>query len=516
MRALRVVWSPLWLPGFALALAIMLFALEVPSRERITNAALGAVGVLLTWMRRGGHSSCMESPKWHISLQTMSAMRSDGRSRYRKCASASISTPSLRGRAPERPNRTGTFRRVGFPRFRPNRPNRPNRPINTIRQDDAMPSLPDHFLQLRSTVTSSGQLRVMLAEVPMPVPGPDEVIIRIEASPINPSDMGLLFGLADLSNARMEGSAAQQALVADISAAAMRAMQARLDQPLPVGNEAAGTVVGAGSSAPAQALLGKTVAMLGGEMYAEYRCLSASQCMVLPAGVDARKGASCYVNPLTALSMPETMRSEGHTAIVHTAAASNLGQMLNRICIADGIALVNIVRKPEQETLLREAGARYVLDSSSEGFMPRLIDALAETGATIGFDAIGGGPLAGQILLAMEAAASRGAGFSRYGSSTHKQVYVYGRLDLTPTVVPPGVGMAWGMGGYLLTYFLQKIGADGRRRLRERVVSGLDTLFASHYTREITLAQMLDIDTARACNAKSTGEKYLLVPAHAV
>lgn len=369
--------------------------------------------------------------------------------------------------------------------------------------------LPATGLQLRSHIKSEGILELSLAEVPVPTPGPEEVIVRIEATPINPSDLGLLIGGADMSTARQTGEAT---IVADVPPAGMKAMGARMDESLPVGNEGAGVVVAAGSSEAAQALMGKTVAVLGGEMYAEYRCLHVMQCMPLPEDASARDGASCFVNPLTSLGMTETMRMEGHTALIHTAAASNLGQMLNKICIADGINLVNIVRKPEQEKILRDIGAKYVVNSSSENFMGELIDAIAETGATLAFDAIGGGPLAGQILIAIEAAAMRGKEYSRYGSDVNKQVYVYGRLDLSPTQIPPGVGMSWSAGGWLLTPFLSKIGHEGRERLRARVLSELKTTFASHYTQEISLKEALNLDTLNAYNAKATGEKYLINP----
>ena len=290
-------------------------------------------------------------------------------------------------------------------------------------------------------------------------------------------------------------------------------MAARMDQSLPVGNEGAGTVIAAGESDAAQALLGKTVAVLGGEMYAQYRKLHIAQCMLLPDDATARDGASCFVNPLTALSFPETMRMEGHKALVHTAAASNLGQMLNKICLADGVDVVNIVRKQEQADILKKIGAKYIVDSSTDTFMEDLIDALAETGATLGFDAIGGGPLAGQILVAMEAAVNRTAKeYSRYGSTQHKQVYIYGRLDLGQTMLPPGVGMAWGVGGYLLTPFLQKVGAEAREKMRQRVAAELKTTFASHYTQEISLRDLINPETAIAYNAKATGEKYLVNP----
>lgn len=368
-------------------------------------------------------------------------------------------------------------------------------------------------LQLRTHIKPEGVLELSLAEVELEAPGSEEVVVRVEATPINPSDLGLLIGPADLSTARVSGSDERPVLTADISQAGMRAMGARMDKSLPVGNEGAGVVVAAGNSPEAQALLGKTVAILGGDMYTEYRKVHIAQCLALPDDATSRDGASCFVNPLTSLSFPETMKLEGHKALVHTAAASNLGQMLNKICIADGIDLVNIVRKPEQEEILRTIGAKYIVNSTSDTFMADLIDALAETGATLGFDAIGGGPLAGQILIAMEAAVNRTAKeYSRYGSAQHKQVYVYGRLDLSPTVLPAGVGMAWGCGGWLLTPFLQRIGSEGRDRLRQRVVRELKTTFASHYSQEISLRDVLTPEIARAYDAKATGEKFLINP----
>lgn len=372
--------------------------------------------------------------------------------------------------------------------------------------------LPDTFKQLRTLVTEDSKLELSLADVKMPTPGDTDIVIRVEATPINPSDLGLLVGAGDLSTLRNEGTKDDPKLVADIPGAGMRAMQARLGQSLAVGNEGAGTVVAAGSSDAAQALMGKTVTGLGGEFYGEYRMLNVAQVMELPEGATARDGASCFVNPLTALSFPETMRMEGHKGLIHTAAASNLGQMLNKICIADGVPLVNVVRKPEQEKILRDLGAQHVVNSSSDTFMEDLIKAIVETKATLAFDAVGGGPLAGQLLTAMEAAANIGAEYSRYGSADPKHVYIYGRLDLSPTTIPPGVGMAWSAGGYLLTYFLQKIGAEGREKLRKRVMAELKTTFASHYTDEISLAEALDPETLQNYNAKRTGEKFLINP----
>jgi len=368
-------------------------------------------------------------------------------------------------------------------------------------------------LELRSLIRKNGELELSLARVTVRAPGPDDVVVRIEASPLNPSDLGLLFGAADMSTARAAGTADAPVVTATVPEKLMRNMAARVDQSMPVGNEGAGVVVEAGASPAAQALLGKTVAVLGGAMYAQYRVIKAAQCLVLPEGTTAAEGASCFVNPLTSLSMTETMRREGHTALVHTAAASNLGQMLNRICMKDGIALVNIVRKPQQEEILRKLGAKIVLNSSSPEFMQQLTQALVDTGATLAFDAIGGGKLAGQILTCMEAAANtRATEYSRYGSTVHKQVYIYGSLDRGPTELNRNFGMAWGVGGWLLTPFLQKIGAEAAQKLRERVVAELKTTFASHYTREVSLAEALSLEAIAVYGKQATGEKYLINP----
>jgi len=286
-----------------------------------------------------------------------------------------------------------------------------------------------------------------------------------------------------------------------------------VDQSLPVGNEGAGVVVRAGSSDRAGALMGKTVAILGGAMYAQYRSIKAAQCLVLPPGTTPAEGADCFVNPLTALGMVETMRLEGHKALVHTAAASNLGQMLNKICLKDRVALVNIVRKPEQVALLKKIGATYVCNSGSPTFMDDLVEALAASGATLAFDAIGGGRLAGQILTAMEIAANRTAKeYSRYGSTVHKQVYIYGGLDRGPTEFNRAFGMAWGIGGWLLTAFLQKIGFDAAQKLRERVASEIKTTFAATYTKEVSLVEALRLEEIAVYSKLATGEKYLINP----
>jgi len=368
-------------------------------------------------------------------------------------------------------------------------------------------------LQLRSLVRSNGELELSLASVPIPEPAPDEVLVRIEAAPLNPSDLILMFGLADMSTARFSGTGANSVVTASTPEKLVKAMAGRADQSLPVGNEGAGVVVKAGASPAAQALMGKTVAVIGGATYSQHKCLKAAMCLVLPAGTTPAEGASCFVNPLTALGMVETMRREGHSALVHTAAASNLGQMLNRICLKDKVALVNIVRKQEQEDLLRGIGATHVCNASSPAFMQNLTDALVATGATIAFDATGGGKLAGQILACMEAALNKTAKeYSRYGSTTHKQVYIYGRLDSNPTELIGNFGMAWGVGGWLLTPFLQKIGPAAAQKLRERVAAELKTTFASRYARTVSLAEALQADAIAAYGKRSTGAKYLINP----
>ena len=373
--------------------------------------------------------------------------------------------------------------------------------------------LPEQALELRSLVTSQGTLDIALHEVSVAPPAANEVVVRVEASPINPSDLGVLIPGADMSAATVTGTPDRPVVTAPLSGAALRALSTRVDKPLPVGNEGAGTVVAAGSSPEAQALLGKTVGIAGGGMYTQYRTIDAAACLVLPEGATPADGASSFVNPLTALGMLETMRREGHSALVHTAAASNLGQMLVKLCIADAVPLVNIVRKPEHAELLRSLGAEHVCDSSLPSFSTDLIAALTATSATIAFDATGGGTLTSDILNGMEKAANATATeYSRYGSAVHKQVYIYGGLDTGPTTLTRNFGMAWGVGGWLLTPFLAGIGADGFARLRGRVAAELTTTFASSYTREVSLAGMLQPDAFQAYTKRATGEKFLVTP----
>lgn len=363
-------------------------------------------------------------------------------------------------------------------------------------------------LQLVSTLAADGRLTISLVEQALLAPTGHEVLLRVEAAPINPSDLGLLFGAADITGADY---GARQ-VVAQMPPAAMRSMAARIDAPMPVGNEGAGTVVAAGDAPEAQALLGKLVTCVAGGMYAQYRVVDARACMALPEGATAEQGASAFVNPMTALGFVETMRREGHKALVHTAAASNLGQMLVKICQEDGIPLVNIVRSPEQVAILRGLGADHVLDSSAEGFADGLVAALDATGATILFDAIGGGTLVSRVLSAMEQVASKDAAYSRYGSNILKQAYIYGALDTSPTTLARSFGFSWSVAGWLLTPFLAKAGVETLERMRARVRDNLTTTFASHYKARISLHDALTPDAVRAYNARRTGEKYLIVP----
>tara|TARA_B100001105_G_scaffold240392_1_gene219006 strand:- start:544 stop:1689 length:1146 start_codon:yes stop_codon:yes gene_type:complete len=374
-------------------------------------------------------------------------------------------------------------------------------------------SMNSTYLQMFSTVTDAGEVRLQLLEKPTPQPETNQVLVKIEATPINPSDLGVMFGLSDMANAKSSGAGNDTVLTAPVSQQGLRVMKARLGQALAVGNEGAGTVVATGDSELAKSLEGKIVAVMGGGMYGQYRCVDAASCLPLLEGHTAKDGASSFVNPLTALSMIETMKLEEHSALVHTAAASNLGQMLVRICQADGVELVNIVRKEEQATLLRDMGAKYVVNSSSDSFMADLTDAIHATGATLGFDATGGGSLASSILTCMEAAAARTpGGYSIYGSIKHKQVYLYGGLDTSATVLNRGYGMAWGVGGWLLPNFLAKAGMEVAARLRTRVANELKTNFASHYSDEISLSEALQAETVQRYVMKQTGEKFLICP----
>ncbi|MDE0842374.1 MAG: zinc-binding dehydrogenase [Porticoccaceae bacterium] len=369
--------------------------------------------------------------------------------------------------------------------------------------------------EIRSTVTSDGTIEISIAQVEKPTPKDHEVLIRVEAAPINPSDLGLLISFAaDLDSLQVTGAGDETVVSMKIHEQFMRTMTARIGQSMPVGNEGSGVVEAAGTSA--EGLIGATVGVAGGAMYAGYRCVPAMNCLVMEAGTTPAQAASSFVNPLTALGFVETMKLENHTALVHTAAASNLGQMLVKICLDADIPLVNIVRKSEQVELLKNLGAQYICNTSDADFMPNLIDALVATGATLGFDATGGGnggKLVGQILSAMEVAANKASGeYSRYGSETYKQVYIYGGLDPTPTVLNRAYGMQWGLGGWLLTPMIGRFGMQTFQQMRERVASEINTTFASHYTRHISFQEMLQPDIIRAYARQATGEKFLVEP----
>jgi len=299
-------------------------------------------------------------------------------------------------------------------------------------------------------------------------------------------------------------------LVGSVPEATLPLYRDRLDKPLPVGNEGAGTVVSAG--ADAASLVGRRVALFGGSMWTDYRVADAAAVVPLPDDVSTAEGAALFINPLTALSMVETMRAEGHTALVHTAAASNLGQMLVRICAADGIGLVNVVRRAEHVQLLRDIGAVHVVDSSLPDFADRLTEAISATGATLAFDAIGGGTLAGDILTAMERAQPPLESYTPYGSPVHKQVYIYGSLDFSPTVIERRFGLTWGVSGYLLTTALARLGGDVIARMRARVIAEAKTTFASSYAQTIGLGDVLQPDVLTTFARRSTGTKYLIDP----
>lgn len=376
-----------------------------------------------------------------------------------------------------------------------------------------MTDLPATNLTMLTEAKSGGTLDLFLAPLPMGAPKDHEVVVKVQATPINPSDLGLMIGGADPSSVRAGGRDGQPCLTMDVPPPGMRAMAGRMDEALPIGNEGCGVVVAAGASPDAQALMGKSVALIGGSIYAEYRTLPAAMCMLLPDGTAPADGASCFVNPLTSLGFTETMKMEGYAGIIHAAAASNLGQMLVKICKADGIPLINIVRNQAQVDLLKGIGAEIVLDSSSETFMPNLTAAIVETGIFLGFDPIGGGKLSGQILACMEAAAvKRMSAYSRYGSDQMKQVYIYGGLDMGPTILNRSFGLTWGLGGWLLTPFMAKAGPEIVGRMRKRVVDELTTTFKSNYSHEISLADAVKADVMTAYNAKRTGEKYLIRP----
>jgi NADPH2:quinone reductase len=369
--------------------------------------------------------------------------------------------------------------------------------------------------EIRSTLTNEGILELSIVNVERPVPGDNEVLIKVEASPINPSDLALLITFAaDLDSLSVSGEGDQTVASIKLHPGLLGALKPRMGLSMEVGNEGGGVVIDAGVNA--KNLIGKTVGVAGGAMYSQYRCIPAQSCLVMNEGTTSMQAASSFVNPLTALAFVETMRLENHTALLNTAAASNLGQMLVKICKDDGVPLINVVRKPEQVETLKKLGAEYICDTSADSFMDDLVEAIVATGCTLGFDATGGGnggKLPGQILTAMEIAANKTATeYSRYGSDTYKQVYIYGGLDMSPTVLNRAFGLQWGLGGWLLTPMIGRIGMERFGQMRQRVAAEINTTFASHYTQEISLAEMLQPEIIRGYAKQATGEKYLVNP----
>lgn len=366
--------------------------------------------------------------------------------------------------------------------------------------------------ELRSLLDADGGLTLSLETVTTEAPGDREVVVQIEASPLNPSDLGLMLPGVDLTAMKVLGTATAPILKFEVPDKRLAALRGRIGLSLSVGNEGAGTVVAAGSGA--ESLLGRRVALFGGATYADYRLTSVDSVVVLPEGLSAAEGASFFVNPLTALGFVETARRDGHKAIVHTAAASNLGQMLQRICLKDGVPLINIVRSEEQAAILRGIGATEIINSQDQDYQDRLADALERTGATAVFDAIGGGTLGTSVLQSMErGAVAKMPTYDRYGSGVFKQLYIYGGLDLAATTFSrPAIGFNWGISGWLLLPFLQRVGPEVMTRMRDRILNDLTTTFSSHYTQIISLAEALQPETLRSYERKATGEKYLIDP----
>ncbi len=373
----------------------------------------------------------------------------------------------------------------------------------------------DNSKEIRSKVTEEGFIEISIVKVSVPIPKEDEVLIKIEASPINPSDLGKLISFAAiLDDIQVSGSGKEMVTKIRLNQKLMRSLIPRLNQSISLGNEGAGTVIDAG--AQAKHLIGKTVGLAGGGMYSQYKCLPGSSCLVMDDGTSPREAASSFVNPLTALGFIETMKLENQSAIIHTAAASNLGKMLIKICNTDSVPLVNIVRSSKQVEILKEMGAKIVCNTSDETFMNDLVEAIKKTGANLAFDATGGGNegmLPGQILSAMEIAAlSSSDEYQIYGSNVHKQVYIYGGLDRSPTILNRSFGMQWSLGGWLLMPMINRFGMEKFKKMRERVAKEIKTTFASEYSRNISFNEMLQPEIIRSYALQSTGGKFLVEP----
>jgi NADPH:quinone reductase-like Zn-dependent oxidoreductase len=361
--------------------------------------------------------------------------------------------------------------------------------------------------QLFSTL-ADGKLTVEVVDTEFADPTGNQVLVQMEAAPINPSDLAILTSAADLENAEYSDGK----FIADMPEPFYSAQKGRHGLRMPAGNEGAGTVVAAGEGEMAQALMGQRVACVPGNAYSQYCIADAAMC--LPLGdISSEEGASAFVNPMTALGFVETARMEEQGAIIHTAAASNLGQMLIKICQEDDIPLVNIVRKAEHVDMLSGLGATHIVNSSDDDFSKQLRQAIETTDAYLGFDPIGGGQAVDNCFKAMEqVAVKKMSEFSRYGSDQQKKMYIYGRLDLGPTILTPAYGFGWTLSGWLLTPFLQMAGMETIIRMRQRVLDGLTTTFASSYKRKVSLEEMLTRDAVLDYREMKTGEKYLVTP----
>ena len=364
-------------------------------------------------------------------------------------------------------------------------------------------------LALRSTLRRNGDVEIALEQVRVPAPE-GGVVVEMLAAPIHPADMTLLFARADPGTAERVQRDGKTVTVLRAGDAAAQAQASRVDVATAVGMEGAGRVVEAGPSDAAQALLGRLVAVRGNGVYARYNRIALEDILPLPDDVSASEGAAAFINPLTVLGMVELMRDGGFGGLVHTAAASTIGQMLCRLCREEGIGLVNIVRRPEQVELLRSIGAEHVCDMSGPDFEDELLRALVATGATLAFDATGGGDLASRILNLMERALPKPEGYQHYGSNIRKKVFIYGTLDPSPLVLLKNYGLAWDLGGYLVFHFLESIGPERAEGLKRRVVEGLKTTFAMQYSHKISLAEACDPDVLRGAGRRATGEKYLI------
>jgi NADPH:quinone reductase-like Zn-dependent oxidoreductase len=388
--------------------------------------------------------------------------------------------------------------------------------VNAAAREDGgmLDNLPSQGLQLLSTLEADGTLRLRLAEEPIVQPGPDEVVLRLEAVPINPSDLMTLLAAADPAKARGGGSAGRPEVTIPLAPEAAQAYAGRFGLPLEPGLAGAGTVVAAGGNC--ERMIGRRVAALSMRQgtFGQYVTVANAECALLPQGVSSRDAADVFCNPMTALAIAETVRLEGHGALIHTAAASNLGRMLLRICREDGIPLVNIVRREQQAAQLVALGADHVCNSSAPDFAEQLRAAVAATGATIAFDAIGGGTMPGLLLETMETVAAADMGFySPYGSLGLKQVFIYGHLDASPTVLHNSrYGMLWDVRHWAMPQTLARVGPARAAEMQQRVLAGLKTTFASSFTREISLAEALDPETIAAYARMATGEKFLINP----